>query len=156
MMMARSLLLSPFPGWVTAHSSPPLLSAAALPHTPTHTLSYIAIHCPCTLPHTLPQPTPTILPFPPPAHSAQSPQMVNRQPPHSLICTEMVGIDLRSLPLNSKLIFVTIWNSLFVFAERCHFVAQSCDRKFVPHRRRLQPLRKSTHLGNYFFLLGEM
>ena len=45
MMMARSLLLSPFPGWVTAHSSPPLLSAAALPHTPTHTLPYIVIHC---------------------------------------------------------------------------------------------------------------
>ena len=52
MMMARSLLLSPFPGWVTAHSSPPLLSAAALPHTPTHTLPYIApVHCPIHCPN---------------------------------------------------------------------------------------------------------
>ena len=39
--------------------------------------------------------------------------------------------------------------SEFVFAGRCHFVATSCDRKFVPHRRArtLQPLRESTYQG---------
>ena len=39
--------------------------------------------------------------------------------------------------------------SEFVFAGQCHFVATSCDRKFVPHRRArtLQPLRESTYQG---------
>ena len=39
--------------------------------------------------------------------------------------------------------------SEFVFAGRCHFVATSCDHKFVPHRRArtLQPLRESTYQG---------
>ena len=42
---------------------------------------------------------------------------------------------------------LALYFSEFVFAGQCHFVATSCDRKFVPHRRArtLQPLRESTY-----------
>ena len=144
MVMARSLLLSPFPGWVTAHSSPPLLSAAALPHTPTHTLPYIApVHCPIHCPN------PPQLSY----HSLRRPirhsllKWWTDSPPIHWSAQKWLEEICGAGSYNLIMYFVTIWNSLFVFAERCHFVAQTCDRKFVPHRRALQPLRKSTHWG---------